>query len=113
MWLLVLAQAWRLLAPSPIPKSIWIPGTILNVGCVVYAASYGVLFGQPSWLEIPPVVAWLVFVAYCGVIIAKETGNGFYGRAFAGSFLLGVIFRTISYRIIGPLYSQDEGAKGE
>lgn len=108
---MLLAFARALLA-APLPRSIWIPGTILSIFTPLYAAVLGVYYTQPWWMEMPMQLLYLITIIYYGFALAKITGERFYGVAYTCTILMAYIFRFVSYEYIGQLYSDSESAKG-
>jgi len=79
-------------------------GTILSVTLAVDS--------EQAWLEFPVTAVALLYMIYSAVLLAKQTELPVYGHVFIWIWVVGLIFRQVSYWVLGPLYFSSVGARG-
>jgi len=102
----------RALIDEALPRSIWLPGWILTAASIAFPLTYSLVNERRTWLDIPALAVWFLFVLYCGMVIARLKRNRGYAYFFVLSMALAALFRFFSYRVLGPLYTDNEEAKG-
>jgi len=102
----------RLLIDRPLPRSIWIPGSLLSVASLVFPLAYSLAVDAANWLDLPVLAVWYIFMLYCAAILAQLTLVRQYGYVVVIGLTSGALFRYLTYRVVGPLYADTEEAKG-
>jgi len=94
-----------------LPRSIWVPGCVGNAIVIIYALAVPFSGHLDRNTDVPAFCLWAVYVVYCTIQLARQTGQKNIAIAFAVCFVVGGIFRVLSYRVLGMVYRSSHSQK--
>jgi len=109
-----IAVTAKLLGPelTEMSRTLRVTGSILTLICVTATLTITVTVDSYQALEFPFAAAAVLYMLYCAVLFSRQTMLPVYGHLFFWVWITGVLFRELSYWIIGPLYATSAGARG-